>query len=135
MCCIGSIHTNLKTPIFSWTSFIRNLQQCFFSTTPALAAGDLHSLFEGFSTKWPELEPVVVSTEPWIVTFDNFMNESETDALIEAVGAESGGPGFVRSTDTGDRRRAFTPFLVSTLAIRSSRSVLLITDSTSTTDL
>ena len=43
----------------------------------------------------------MVSTEPYIMTFDNFMNESETEALIHAVGAESGGPGFVRSTDTG----------------------------------
>ena len=47
---------------------------------------------------------MVVSTEPWIVTFDNFMNESETDALIAAVGADSGGPGFVRSTDTGNTK-------------------------------
>jgi hypothetical protein len=71
------------------------------STAPAMAAGDLHALFQGFATNWPELQPAVISTEPWIVTFDSFMNASETDALIAAVGAESGGSGFVRSTDTG----------------------------------
>jgi len=71
------------------------------STEPAYGAGDLARMFAGLEARFPELEPTVVSDSPWIVTFDKFMNASETDALIAAVGAESGGPGFVRSTDTG----------------------------------
>jgi len=71
------------------------------STSPAYEPGDMADMFAGLVEKWPELEPKVVSDSPWIVTFDAFMNQSETDALIAAVGAESGGPGFVRSTDTG----------------------------------
>jgi len=65
----------------------------------------------------------VVSTERWIVTFDNFMNASETDALIAAVGAESGGPGFVRSTDTGNVE-ARGPFLASRFVKREKVQVM-----------
>ena len=53
-------------------------------------------MFAGLAEEYPELGVNVVSTEPWIITFDTFMNESESDAIFNAVGDS-----FTRSTDTG----------------------------------
>ena len=66
------------------------------SDEPTYAPGDMSAMFRGLAETHPELGVNVLSTEPWVVTFDTFMNASEADAIYEAVGKD-----FVRSTDTG----------------------------------
>uniref|UniRef100_A0A7S2WFP1 Fe2OG dioxygenase domain-containing protein n=1 Tax=Rhizochromulina marina TaxID=1034831 RepID=A0A7S2WFP1_9STRA len=65
------------------------------TNTPFFAAGGLSSMFQRIFEDFGSLEPALVHEDPWIVTFDNFLNASEADALYHSV------DNFVRSTDTG----------------------------------
>jgi len=67
------------------------------STEPAFKQGQLHEMFSGILTNpdYAAFEPSALSTDPWIIQFDNFLNDTEADALWNSVGT------FVRSTDTG----------------------------------
>lgn len=53
------------------------------STEPIYKPGDLNKMFESLPARFPELGINVMSTSPWLITFDTFMNESETNELIE----------------------------------------------------
>jgi hypothetical protein len=77
-------------------------------TEPAWQSGDLNKLFQSWTTDpdFKQYEPHVLSSPggeyggidgPWVVTFDNFFNEKEAEAL------RKGGQnvGFERSTDQG----------------------------------
>jgi prolyl 4-hydroxylase len=67
------------------------------TTAPVYAPGDLHSMFAAIEEKWGDAYGInVLSTEPWVVTFDNFLSEEEADALIETNKGN-----WERSTDTG----------------------------------
>ena len=66
------------------------------SDEPAYAPGDMSNMFQNLKANYPDLGVEVLSTNPWIVTFNTFMNASEADAIYGAVGDS-----FVRSTDTG----------------------------------
>lgn len=67
------------------------------STTPALFSGSLETMFQRIvkneKHEWGDV--VIHSMDPWIVTFDNFMSDAETTAIISAVKK------WERSTDTG----------------------------------
>ena len=78
-------------------------------TEPAWKPGDLNALFESWMTDplYQKFQPQVWSSPhsdtfggidgPWVITFDNFFNEYEAEALIK--GGEM--VGFERSTDQG----------------------------------
>jgi hypothetical protein len=69
------------------------------STDPAYHPGDLQAMFERITTKFSKYEPTVLSTSPWIVTFDNFLSDAEITALLTT--ATDNGKNWERSTDTG----------------------------------
>jgi len=67
------------------------------STDPVYQPGDMNSMFENIETEFSQLYDVnVISKDPWVVTFDNFLNDDEVDALITTVAGN-----WERSTDTG----------------------------------
>lgn len=66
------------------------------TTTPVYGPGDMASMFSTIEEKWGHYGIEVLSKEPWVVTFDNFLTEEETDALIETNKGN-----WERSTDTG----------------------------------
>ena len=80
------------------------------STVPAWKSGDLDILFTNWATdaKYRLYEPVVISSPdkvhdaeydgPWIMTFDNFLDDFEIKQLLHGA---SSGEGFIRSTDQG----------------------------------
>lgn len=64
---------------------------------PGYAPGEMNGVFEKLERKFGDRYGVtVLSTDPWIVTFDNFLSKQETDALISTVDGN-----WERSTDTG----------------------------------
>ena len=66
---------------------------------PILKPGDMNRIFEEIIDKYSDQYTIdVVSRDPWIITFDNFLSDAEVDSLI----AESEGR-WERSTDTGER--------------------------------
>ena len=74
------------------------------STVPAWKSGSLDELFTKWATEeeYKQYEPVVVSSPdtggPWIMTFDNFLDDFEVEQLLHGA---SYGEGFQRSTDQG----------------------------------
>lgn len=66
------------------------------SDTPAYAPGDMNRMFEGIVDRFSSVYDInVLSTDPWVVTFDNFLTDPEAKALISTVSQ------WERSTDTG----------------------------------
>lgn len=66
------------------------------STTPIYAPGDMDKMFENIQTKFGSRYGVnVISTAPWVVTFDNFLSDKEIKALIKTQKK------WERSTDSG----------------------------------
>jgi len=74
------------------------------STVPAWKSGSLDEVFTKWATEeeYKQYEPVVVSSPdmggPWIMTFDNFLDDFEVEQLLHGA---SYGEGFQRSTDQG----------------------------------
>jgi prolyl 4-hydroxylase len=67
------------------------------STDPIYRPGDMQSMFESIVPDFGHRYGVtVLSTDPYIVTFDNFLTDQEADALISTVDGS-----WERSTDTG----------------------------------
>ena len=67
------------------------------STEPIYKPGDLNNMFSSITERFADRYEInVLSTSPWIVTFDNFLTEEETSALISTVEGT-----WERSTDTG----------------------------------
>ena len=66
------------------------------STEPIYKPGDLNSMFANIAVEFPHYGISVLSTSPWIVTFDNFLTDEEADALISTNEGN-----WERSTDTG----------------------------------
>jgi len=63
---------------------------------PAYAPGDMNAMFESIVTRFGDVYEIeVLSMDPWIVTFDNFLTADEAKALISTVKS------WERSTDTG----------------------------------
>lgn len=58
--------------------------------------GDMDAMFESIESRFGHLYNVsVLSTAPWVVTFEDFLSDDEADALISTVKK------WERSTDTG----------------------------------
>lgn len=67
------------------------------STIPALQSGDLEDMFSHIEENFGHKYGVnIISRDPWIVTFENFLTDAEIDAIIESVDGR-----WERSTDTG----------------------------------
>jgi len=66
------------------------------STDPIYAPGDMHNMFSSILERFGgRYEINVLSESPWVVTFDNFLNDREIHAIIETQ------DNWERSTDTG----------------------------------
>ncbi|KAJ1397272.1 hypothetical protein B484DRAFT_484205 [Ochromonadaceae sp. CCMP2298] len=67
------------------------------SADPTYAPGAMGSMFSSIESRFAETYDVtVVSRDPWVVTFDNFLSDDEVSALITTVADN-----WERSTDTG----------------------------------
>ncbi len=67
------------------------------STVPTYAPGDMNDMFSSIERDFGDRYDItVMSTDPWVVVFDNFVSEEEINAMISTV-EDNGG----RSTDTG----------------------------------
>jgi len=67
------------------------------STDPTYKPGDMLDMFESIVPNFGSRYGVTVhSTDPYIVTFDNFLTDEESDALVSTVEGT-----WERSTDTG----------------------------------
>lgn len=74
-----------------------NRESLNISTTPAFAEGKMNEMFGRIAETFGDRYGVsIVSTSPWIVTFENFLTDAEVDALI------STNTQWERSTDTGN---------------------------------
>lgn len=64
---------------------------------PAITAGSLESIFSNILTNANKEygDVKILSTDPWIITIDNFVKDSEVDALLGSVNT------WERSTDIG----------------------------------
>lgn len=64
---------------------------------PIYQPGDMNAMFERIVDRFgAKYEVNILSRDPWIVTFDNFVSMEESKALITATGGK-----WERSTDTG----------------------------------
>ena len=55
--------------------------------TPFLGTpGAITSTFQRARASFPELEPTVLSETPWVMSFDRFLSEQESDALADVCG-------------------------------------------------
>eukprot|EP01038_Epipyxis_sp_PR26KG_P013148 gene13148-17616_t len=67
------------------------------STEPIYRPGDMERMFQTVVSRFGNIYDIkILSTSPWVVTFDNFISDVEADALIGTVDK------WERSTDTGD---------------------------------
>mmetsp|Transcript_9811 Transcript_9811/g.13483 ORF Transcript_9811/g.13483 Transcript_9811/m.13483 type:complete len:367 (-) Transcript_9811:88-1188(-) len=66
------------------------------STEPIYKPGDLNWMFANIAEEFPHFGITVISTDPWIVTFDNFLSDEEIHALISTNEGK-----WERSTDSG----------------------------------
>ena len=66
---------------------------------PAVPPGTMSETFERALSDFPELSPVVLSKEPWVMAFDSFLTPDEIDAILV-----HGEGRFTRSTASGGRK-------------------------------
>ena len=67
---------------------------------PAYKPGDMNAMFSSILSNFGDKYGAIVHSEsPWVVTFENFMTQEETDAIISTVHV------WERSTDTGSTNR------------------------------
>jgi len=65
-------------------------------TTPVYQPGDMNKMFQSLIPRYSGQYNInVLSESPWVVVFDNFLNDKEINALIDTVDK------WERSTDTG----------------------------------
>jgi len=57
---------------------------------PDVYKGDISKTFERILTDHTQYSPVVHSRDPWLVSFDNMLNDEECAGIIEAVGGTRG---------------------------------------------
>jgi len=60
------------------------------SKRPEVAEGDLSKIFTRAIENYPQYLPTVLSRDPWVVTFDNLLDDDECAGIIEAVGGKKG---------------------------------------------
>jgi len=67
------------------------------STDPIFAPGEMSAMFRNIEAEFGDRYGVtVVSNDPWVVTFDNFLTDDEVNALITTAAGH-----WERSTDSG----------------------------------
>jgi hypothetical protein len=67
------------------------------STSPIYAPGEMQAMFESIVSRFGDKYEInVLSTDPWVVTFDNFMSDQEMESMLSTVSSN-----WERSTDTG----------------------------------
>ena len=91
--CANSCHScELRDPKLRCNRKTLNM-----TTTPAYLPGELNDMFSTIQERVGHLYGVtIVSTSPWVVTFDDFLTQEEIDALISTNQGN-----WERSTDTG----------------------------------
>lgn len=80
---------------------------------PAVPPGTMGESFERALTEFAALEPTVLSRDPWVVSFDNFLDADEVAAVLT-----HGEERYVRSTASGGRND--DEFIPLTSEIRTS---------------
>jgi hypothetical protein len=69
---------HLRDPTIRCSRFALNM-----TTTPVYAPGDLNRMFESIVDRFGDKYKVnVLSTSPWVVTFDDFLTDKEVRAII-----------------------------------------------------
>jgi hypothetical protein len=59
------------------------------STTPAYKPGDMQAMFSSISSRFNLTYTVdIISESPWIITLDNFISDTEINALLSSVAGE-----------------------------------------------
>jgi hypothetical protein len=87
---------------------------------PIYQPGDMNAMFERIVDRFgAKYEVNILSRDPWIVTFDNFVSMEESKALITATGGK-----WERSTDTGTANE-FGTFLLLSYIIFVRRQLML----------
>merc|ERR1711871_1247481 len=88
---------------------------------PAVKPGDITITAQRMLSDFPELEPEVLSSDPWVIAFNNFVQPDEIQALSQhGDGGDHTQPGrFVRSTASGGRSED-DEFIPLTSEIRTS---------------
>ena len=66
---------------------------------PAVQAGDISITFERALSEYQSLGPKVLSRDPWVMSFDNFLSDEEVEAVVK-----HGEGRFERSTASGGRK-------------------------------
>ena len=66
---------------------------------PAVQAGDISTTFERALSEYQSLGPKVLSRDPWVMSFDNFLSDEEVEAVVK-----HGEGRFERSTASGGRK-------------------------------
>ena len=57
----------------------------------------MNRMFESITTRFGDRYGInILSTSPWVITFENFLTDQEIDSLLSNVNK------FERSTDTGN---------------------------------
>jgi hypothetical protein len=60
------------------------------SKRPDVHKGDITKIFERAIAEYPQYPATVHSRDPWLVTFDNILDDEECKGIIEAVGGKHG---------------------------------------------
>jgi len=81
--------------------------------TEAVPPGKMTQTFERALSNFPHLEPQLLSSDPWVISFDKFMSPEEVEAILK-----HGEGRYVRSTASGGR--ADGEFIPLTSEIRTS---------------
>lgn len=63
----------------------------------AVQAGDVNATFMRALAEFPDLKPRVLSRDPWVLVFDEFLSDTEVAAFV----AQGHAQGFKRSSDAG----------------------------------
>ena len=66
---------------------------------PAVAAHAMSASFERALSDFPELEPLAISREPWVMSFERFLSDEEVEALLAHAEGR-----YERSTASGGRK-------------------------------
>lgn len=60
------------------------------SKRPDVHKGDIEKTFTRILEQYPQYSPTVHSRDPWVVSFDNLLDDDECAGIIEAVGGKRG---------------------------------------------
>ena len=60
------------------------------SSRPDVYKGDIDKTFERIIKEYPQYNPTAHSKDPWVLTFDNLLDDEECAGIIEAVGGKHG---------------------------------------------